>query len=106
MWGRMRLDTSGTTSFISEAVVRRATAGRIIGEIGLALLAASWAGICLGEILWRSDLAPWLLTAAIVGVASATVGGIIASILHSKWWYCLAAVAFLSLAVLLADLAV
>lgn len=92
---------AGGTSCTSEAIMKHPTAGRIIGEIGLALLAASWAGICFGEIFWRSALVPWLWTAAIVGVASATVGGIIASILHSKWWYCFVAVACLSLAVLL-----
>ena len=82
--------------------MKRTTCGKTVGSMGLVLVASSWGGVYLGTLNSKSALVPQIWLAGTVAISLGIVAGIIASILHSKWWYCFVAVACLSLVVLLA----
>ena len=82
----------------------RAKRGKIVGISGLAaLLAVFW--IPPSALPRRYDPSLFLL-AIILSGAGAAVLGIIAGRMTSKWWYIVAGAGFVTVAVLLADLAV
>ena len=80
--------------------------GRAVGMVGVAVLVGSWSAIWIAPRLVSSSLVPFVWLLAIVGMPCAVVAGAIAGRTNSGWWYILMSAALLSLAVLLASVAV
>ena len=84
--------------------------GKTVGIAGLVGLLVSWTVLLFP---WRilplhlpSAVGPWAVLALIILAGSATVAGIVAGRTSSRWWYFLAGAGLLTLAVMLASVAV
>ncbi len=81
--------------------------GKVVGTAGLLLLGCSWLGVWVGTHNPQSQLVPWVWTIAIFGaLPCAILAGVLAGWKSSRLWYILAAVAFLTEFVLVADVMV
>jgi hypothetical protein len=80
--------------------------GGTIGIVGLAVLLSSWLAMWIAPHLVPSSRVPSVWLIAMVALSCATVAGVIASRANSRWWYFLVGAAVLSLALLLASVAV
>ena len=86
--------------------MKRLTIGKAAGRTGLGLFLGSWGAFYPGGVIFPEAWGPWVYLLATIAIAVAAVAGFVAARMHSKWWYCLVALACLSLAVLLTAVAV
>jgi hypothetical protein len=79
---------------------------KTLGIVGLIVLLASWMALWASPHLLRPQWVPNVWMAVLIALPCAIVLGIVAGRRSSKWWYFLSGAGLLSLAVMLASVAV
>ncbi len=80
--------------------------GKTIGIVGLVALLASWMALWGSPHVLRPQWVPDVWIAVLIALPCAIVLGIVASRRSSKWWYFVSGAGLLSLAIMLASVAV
>ena len=90
----------------SEASMHNTKSAPAAGILSCAGFVCSWGAISFGPRIAPAKFVPYVLIAVLVVLLCSTLLAVVAGRFASKWWYLLVAAGVISLAVLLASVAI
>ena len=80
--------------------------GKTIGIVGVVVLLGSWAALWVAPRFTPDHWVPHVWEAFLIAMSSVIVLGVVAGRMSSRWWYFVAGLGLLSVAFILASVAV